>query len=129
MWLLFISFPIRNHPQLPLAGTGMRQTNASALRRINPYIYEFATEIEKIRNITEFWCILDITEKNKLFNVCPEAAHALIGIKLNRQMSSMHQQISAKFHPVGRHLAEWRPKNLFLTYNRGRPLPMGDGRQ
>ena len=44
-------------------------------------------------------CILGITEKNEVVIVWPRVAHAPIGVKVNRQVYSVQQQVSAKFHP------------------------------
>jgi len=57
--------------------------------------------------------------KNSLF-VWPGAAHAPIRIWTNNCIPCNNRFIP-NFVQIGRHLGKWRPKNLFVTHNRGRP--------
>ena len=58
--------------------------------------------------------------KSLWFGLERPIAHAPIGVQLNPLAYSMQQQISVNFIQIGRHLGEWRRKNLFLIHNRGR---------
>jgi len=69
--------------------------------------------------------------KNEVVLVLFGAAHAhwTDRVKLNRQVYSLQQQISAQLHPDRRPFGIIAQINLFSANNRGWPLPRGHGRQ